>query len=199
MDAEEARRANCEKQRRFQQRHRRALDFRQWQHRIACPRVRITLPLTEGMRVFALSDPRDEQQLPRYIGIARINEPMPCQHLWEVRHLSRSPWAQWLRVLGVLKLRPVVHEVIGRTFGVKWSVAVKVAIAVAEPYGKPPWALWPNWLTHRRTRVGRLGTNGRIRRYRTIKRAKHLSHVYHIGKLAHLAERDQQGRLWFED
>jgi hypothetical protein len=191
MDAEEARLNNIERQRRFKARHRKEILAKQW-HQKAMRMAHSVRHSSMAVKVYTLSDPRDEDQFPRYIGIGWSQQ---WKRMWEVREYSWAPWAEWFRQMDVVGIRPIERVVFGGTLPIKWKIARAVARALAAQYiidgQKPYWARWPRWVTGEDQPVARRDHRGCVYRYSSAPENRI--------KLAHLAQADSRGHVWFED
>ncbi len=192
MPTEEERRlSNRARQKRFYQRHpersRDRAKKKRLHKRIFNPFPSHTLAT---YRLFELIDPRDGDRLPKIVGHCKVPDGPVWTALWSVRNESRSRWAEWLRELDALHLKP--QEVAERSLGkyvplnlafVKKLVDTRVRQINSWTTGSeliaPPWLLriWRpfRYPTQKRLRsrrpIGRMHRDGRVEHYPSVKAA----------------------------
>jgi len=141
-------------------------------------------------RVFELIDPRDRDRLPKIVGHCKVPDGPVWAALWSVRNASRSRWAEWLRELDALHLKP--QEVAERSLGkyvpltfpfVRKLVDVRVrqinTLTTGDELIAPPWLLriWRpfRYPTQKRLQpcrpVGRMRRDGKVEHYPSVRAA----------------------------
>jgi len=128
--------SNAEKQRRWRERHRSEIEAKRK------PRAS---RVGEGGR-YQVVEVRDEQGIPRYIGMQRIGESLAAR-AWGSRHKIENRLMQWLRSLDA---PPVSRVLLGSAVPLTWQAARALmrfrrnqVAAMAGTEGPPDFALWP--------------------------------------------------------
>ena len=168
-------------------------------------------------RTFELADPRDPEQLPCLIGFGLVKTVPIWKPFWDVRLLSHSKWAFWLRDLERAGLVPVERT--------QWSLGKFLPLSAVlshdlvqirlreinekttgDPNTPPPWSLRNMEALKNgpviRVAVACLRPDGSVSRYASVGEAAKANDIHtevSLRRWVWLIGYDPKGNLWFDD